>query len=235
MFSTLLMRRCFFAKLLNAILALSNGCESWRSCSWCPYEAMEYLTYSLGICSILSWILSIWVALGCIFCILARFMHCQQGGEVWACFGLLNASRWSSGGFEPFLGSVVHRSDWLRSPVWPVRVLVLFTCWAPVWPVVSTGLTGQSWAVAAALFREVVHMHSYRGSCIASGGACMCAGGALCGFWALVCWFVLFAWACLVLDVSSRCPCLRGPRLVFFKWSCSLPFLWFSISCWRFF
>jgi hypothetical protein len=30
-----------------------------------------------------------------------------------------------------------------------------------------------------------------------------------------------------VSDVSSRCPCLRGPRLVFFKWSCSLPWLGF--------
>jgi hypothetical protein len=35
--------------------------------------------------------------------------------------------------------------------------------------------------VAAALF-QVVCMHSSRGSCIGSGGACMCAGGALCGF-----------------------------------------------------
>jgi hypothetical protein len=31
-----------------------------------------------------------------------------------------------------------------------------------------------------------------------------------------------------VSDVSSRCPCLRGLRLVFFKWSCSLPFLAFD-------
>jgi hypothetical protein len=30
-----------------------------------------------------------------------------------------------------------------------------------------------------------------------------------------------------VSDVSSRCPCLRGPRLVFFKLSCSLPFFGF--------
>jgi hypothetical protein len=30
-----------------------------------------------------------------------------------------------------------------------------------------------------------------------------------------------------VLDVSSRCPCLRGPRFVFFKWSCSLPLFGF--------
>jgi hypothetical protein len=30
-----------------------------------------------------------------------------------------------------------------------------------------------------------------------------------------------------VSDVSSRCPCLRGLRLVFFKWFFSLPFLGF--------
>jgi hypothetical protein len=36
-------------------------------------------------------------------------------------------------------------------------------------------------------------MHSSRGSCIGLGGACMCAGGALCGFRALVWWFVLFS------------------------------------------
>jgi hypothetical protein len=35
--------------------------------------------------------------------------------------------------------------------------------------------------------------------------------------------------------VSRHCPCLRGPRLVFLKWSCSLPFLWLSIACWCFF
>jgi hypothetical protein len=41
-----------------------------------------------------------------------------------------------------------------------------------------------------------------------------------------------------VLDVSSRCPCLRGPRLVFFKWSCSLPLFGFrslvGVSFWSF-
>jgi hypothetical protein len=30
-----------------------------------------------------------------------------------------------------------------------------------------------------------------------------------------------------VSDVSSHCPCLRGPRLVFFKRSCSSPFFGF--------
>jgi hypothetical protein len=45
------------------------------------------------------------------------------------------------------------------------------------------------------------------------GGAYICAGGAL----------VCFGGLCSLLehgfvsDVSSRCPCLRGPRLVFFK------------------
>jgi hypothetical protein len=111
-----------------------------------------------------------------------RFMHCQQGGEVWAWNGLPDAFRRFPGGFEPFLGSGVHRSDRSRSPIWPVRVLVLFTCCTPVWPVVLTGLAGQGWVVAAALFSSGVFMQSSRGSCIGSGGACMCAGGALCGF-----------------------------------------------------
>jgi hypothetical protein len=106
-----------------------------------------------------------------LFLILAWFMHCQQGGEVWACFDLLNAFGGFSGDFEPFLGSVCHRSDRSWSPIWPVRGLVLFKCWAPVWPVVSTGVTGQSWAGAAALFSSSglhafvqVELHWFKGS-----------------------------------------------------------------------
>jgi hypothetical protein len=38
-----------------------------------------------------------------------------------------------------------------------------------------------------------------------------------------------------VSDVLSCCPCLRGPRLLFFKCSCSLPFFGFrslvEVSC----
>jgi hypothetical protein len=41
-----------------------------------------------------------------------------------------------------------------------------------------TGPNTQSKAKVAALFCEVVCMHSSRGSCIRSGGACMCSGGA---------------------------------------------------------
>jgi hypothetical protein len=60
-------------------------------------------------------------------------------------------------------------------------------------------------------------MHFSRGSCIGSGGAGMCAGGALCGFRALVGDLCSLREHGFVSDVSSCCPCLRGPRLVFFK------------------
>jgi hypothetical protein len=165
------------------------------------------------------------------FAFLASFMHCQQGGEVWAWIGLLHAFIRFPSGFELFLssgsfpggigltgeghrsdrcssqvlGDLVHRSDRWCWPVWPVRAeLLQLLC-----------------------FHQVVCMHSSRGSCIGSGGACMCAGGALCVF---ELWFgglhSLLEHS-FVSDVSSRCPCLRGPRLVFFKWSCSLPFFGF--------
>jgi hypothetical protein len=62
----------------------------------------------------------------------------------------------------------------------------------------------------------------------------MCAGGALCGFRALDWCFVLFAWACFVSDVSSRCPCLRGPGLVLFQVILLFAFSWLSIACWSF-
>jgi hypothetical protein len=53
----------------------------------------------------------------------------------------------------------------------------------------------------------------------------MCAGGALSGCSSFVsvvhalCFGGLRSLLelCFVSDVSSRCPCLRGPRLVFFK------------------
>jgi hypothetical protein len=150
-------------------------------------------------------------------------MHCQQGGEVWACFGLLNAFGTFSGGFKPFLGSVCHRPDRSWSPVWLVKGLVLFTCWEPVWPVVATGLTGQSWADAAALFSSS-DLHLFiQGELHWFTGACICAG--VFEFW--------FGGLCSLFEhsfvsvVSNRCPCLRGPRLVFFKWSFSLPLFGF--------
>jgi hypothetical protein len=51
----------------------------------------------------------------------------------------------------------------------------------------------------------------------------MCVGRALCGF---DLWFgglhSLLEHS-FVSDVSSRCPCLRGPTFIFFRWSFSLP------------
>jgi hypothetical protein len=134
----------------------------------------------------------LWVAF---FAFLAWFMHCQQGREDWVCFGLLIAFRRFSGGFEPFLGSVVHQSDRLESPVWPVRVLALFTCCAPVWPVVSTGLTGRSWADAAALFSSSGLYAFIQGGALVQGELACVQGELFVVFRALVWWFALFAWA----------------------------------------
>jgi hypothetical protein len=66
-------------------------------------------------------------------------------------------------------------------------------------------------------FHQVVCMHSSRGSCIGSGGLA-CVQGEL--FVVFELWFgglrsLLEHY--FVSDVSRCCPCLRGPRLVFFK------------------
>jgi hypothetical protein len=80
-----------------------------------------------------------------------------------------------------------------------------------------TGLIGQGWIVSAVLFHEVSSMHSSRGSCIGSGGLA-CVQGEL--FVVFEFWFGglrSLSKHKFVSDVSSRCPCLRGLRLVFFK------------------
>jgi hypothetical protein len=100
--------------------------------------------------------------------------------------------------------------------------------WKPVWPVLETGLTGFDGTGLTGFGNWPERFVPRVGTC--SGGACICAGGAL----------VCFGGLCSLLehgfvsDVSSRCPCLRGPRLVFFKWSCSLLFR-LLIACWSFF
>jgi hypothetical protein len=149
----------------------------------------------------------------------------KKGGEVWSWIGLLHASRRFSSGFELFLssgsfpggigqtgeghrsnrcssqvlGDLVHRSDrWVWS-VWPVRAeLMQLLC-----------------------FHQVVCIHWFKGSLH------VCRGSSL---WFFEFWFG--GLRCLlehsfVSDVSSRCPCLRGPRLVFFRWSFSLPLFGF--------
>jgi hypothetical protein len=116
-------------------------------------------------------------------------------GEVWAWNGLLDAFRKFFRWFRAFSGL------WC-APVWPVEVTGLTSQRACFVHMLSTGLTGESWVVATALFQVVFCMHSSIGSCIGSGGACMCAGGALCGcssFGLVVCAL------CLSLVLSRMC------------------------------
>jgi hypothetical protein len=67
-------------------------------------------------------------------------------------------------------------------------------------------------------------------ACIRLGGVALVQGELACVQGELLVVFELwfgglrsFLEHSFVSDVSSRCPCLRGPRRVFFKWSCSLP------------
>jgi hypothetical protein len=72
-------------------------------------------------------------------------------------------------------------------------------------------------AERAALFCDVVCLHSSKGCCIGSGGSCMCAGELFVVFELWICVVCSLLEHGFVSDVSSRCPCLRGLRLVFFK------------------
>jgi hypothetical protein len=112
-------------------------------------------------------------------------MHCQHGGEVWACFGLLHAYIRFPSGFELFLSSCssqvaigltggVHRSD--RCECKELGYLVLRFDWC----------RGAVWPVRARL------------------------GGALCGFLYLIWWLVLFAWACFCLSCVESLPLPKG-------------------------
>jgi hypothetical protein len=63
-------------------------------------------------------------------------------------------------------------------------------------------------------------LHWFRGSLHACRGSSLWFSS----FGLVVCSLLEYSF---VSDVSSRCPCLRGLRLVFFKWSCSLSFFGF--------
>jgi hypothetical protein len=180
-------------------------------------------------------------------------MHCQQGGGGWAWNGLLHAFRRFPSGFELFFLALAVSQG---ASAWAVIITCLTGVVPRCWAILPTSLTGEggqsdrrelswcsysvSWGGSHAFVQG--ELHWFR-------GACMCAGEALCGFRALV-----SAWCSLlehvfVSDVSSRCPCLRGPRLVFFRWSFSLPsfgfpslvgvsfysFLFFFFSLWLLF
>jgi hypothetical protein len=129
-------------------------------------------------------------------------MHWQQGGErkvEKSCFASL----------EPIpraKGELVH------------FFCIFGFCVKSAWPVLATSLTGFGGTGLTGFGNRPDRFVRRVGTC--SGGACICAGGALVCFGGLCSLLELG----FVSDVLSRCPCLRGPRLVFFKWSCSLLF-----------
>jgi hypothetical protein len=102
---------------------------------------------------------------------------------------------------------------------WLLGVVVY--CTKAVWPVWVTGLTDFGGTGLTGFGNQSYRFVLRVGIC--SGGACICLGRAL----------ICFGGLCSLLehsfvsDVSSHCPCLRGSRLVFFKWSRSLPFFGF--------
>jgi hypothetical protein len=158
-------------------------------------------------------------------------MHCQQGGEVWAWNGFLHVFRRFPSGFKLFLSSCSfpggigltdggHRSDRCSS-----QVLGDLTHWSDRWGWLV-------WPVMTGLFQLSCFMK--RVACIHPGGVALVHEELACVqeelFVIFEPWFgglrSLFEHS-FVSDVSSHCPCLRSPRLAFFKWSCSLPFFGF--------
>jgi hypothetical protein len=103
------------------------------------------------------------------------------------------------------LGDLAHRSDRWGWPVWPVKVellqlLCFMWCFACIRPGRVALVQGELAYVQGELF-VVFEL-----------------------------WIVglrSLLEHSFVSDVSSYCPCLRGPRLVFFRWSFSLPFIGF--------
>jgi hypothetical protein len=119
---------------------------------------------------------------------------------------------------------------------WPVRGTGLTGVVPRCWAILSTGLTDEgdqsdrwelcccscsgSWGGSHAIVQG--DLHWFRGSLH------VCRGSSL---WFFELWFgglrSLLEHS-FASDVSSRFPCLRGPRLFFFKWSCSLPLFVFQ-------
>jgi hypothetical protein len=140
------------------------------------------------------------------------FMHWQQGGE-------RKVEKRCIASLKPIprvKGELVH--------FFCVFLLLggVVCCTKSTWPVLGTSLTGFCGIGLTGFWNRPDRIVPRFGTC--SGGACICAGGAL----ICVCSYCSLLEHGFVSDVSSRCPCLRGPRLVFFKWSCSLPFFGFQ-------
>jgi hypothetical protein len=143
------------------------------------------------MCSILCWILSIWEALGCIF------LH------FWIDSCIVNKGE----KFKHDLACCMHLEDfqvvssyfwaWAVSQVasaWPVWYISLAGVVPRCWAILSTGLTSQSKAEAAALFAKWF-------ACIRPGGVAFVQGGSL--------WFSSFGLVvctlCLSIVLSRMC------------------------------
>jgi hypothetical protein len=123
-------------------------------------------------------------------------------------------------------------------------------CCAPVWPVEVNGLTGKRAGPVHMLStsltggvdrsdRSELSWCSYSifvkcFACSRLGGVALVQGELACVQGKLFVFFELWFGGLrsllehsFVSDVSSCCPCLRGLRLVFFKWSFFLPFFGF--------
>jgi hypothetical protein len=229
MFRILLMRGKFFVKLLKSILASCNGCETWWSCSWCQYEAIEHLTCSFGH----------------VYHSMLNFVYLRSF-RLKVLHFLLDSCIVNKGEkFELEMACWINLEDfqgfWANSRL----------CCTPVWSVEVTGLTGQSagpihmlhtvltggvdWSDRSELSWCSCSVFIEWFACIRPGGVAFVQGELGCVQVEL--FVVLELWIgglcsllehCFVSYVSSRCPCLRGPRLVFFKWFCSLPLFGFQ-------
>jgi hypothetical protein len=99
----------------------------------------------------------------------------------------------------------------------------------------STGLTGGGdWSDRSELSWCIYSIFVKWFACIRLGGVALVHGELACVqgelFVVFELWFVGLRSLLehrFVSDVSSHFPCLRGPRLVFFMWSCSLLFFGF--------
>jgi hypothetical protein len=109
---------------------------------------------------------------------------------------------------------------------WPVRGTGLIGVVPRCWAILPTGLTGEGDLSDRS---DLSYYNCSVSGGVRPGGVALVQGELA---WVQGELFVIFEFwfgglrslleYSFVSDVSSHCPCLRGPRLVFFKWSCFL-------------
>jgi hypothetical protein len=229
MFRTLLVRGKFFAKLPKSILASSNDCETWWSCSWCQYEAIEYLTCSCGhvyhpmsnfvylrssrLKDLHFWLDSCIVNKREKFELeMACWMHLEGFQVVSTYFWALVYTGLTGRG---------HRSDWSecwssahvehRSDRW----------WWPVWPVRAKLLQLPCFKCCFA--------------CIRPWGVACVQGELFVVFRAFVWLFALVAWTLFCLGCVEPLPLPKGSETCLLQVILLFTFVWLLIACWSFF